>query len=441
MGDMPAVLTNERPLNMALLAGMAPDDGTWRAADALAREGKASQWGQAANGDTILLWATFPEGRRSDALASVLLPTLHVACTCGGARFPCRHVLALLLLDHAAPGDPASAPPWAKARLETNRRAARPVAPPADDNRIATAAAGLAELARWLNDRLDRGLVVLPAEGRAPWLAAADRLAAAYAPGAADELRDLATLIGEGDDWPARLLPRLGRLALLAEAFRRLDTLPPGERGDVLAAAGLPPRPGDDRVSDTWLALGRRQLPLGRRRLVQTWLLGLSTGRWALLEEYRTLKRLEGLCLPTGATLRGEMAFLPSAWPLAAQPADALSLVENAPAIPPPGAAVDVAAAVAGYAAARAANPWLHRYPMLLTGVLAEPAPDGWRLRDRSGQLLFLPPRFGHGWHLLALGGGRSLTLFGHWDGTTLTPLSIWYEDGWRDLAVWKALP
>ena len=441
MSDMPVVLTGQR-LPLPLIEGLAPDNGTWRAADRLAREGQVRASGCLVADDSWLLWAAFPEGRRPDALASVLLPQLYVTCTCGGARFPCRHVLALLLLDATDAASDHEKPPWVTARLDSARRAMRATTSPTEsDARIAVAAAGMAELARWLGDQLDRGLASLPAAGPRPWHAAADRLADAYAPAAARELRQLAALPGSGSDWPERLLPRLGRLALLADAFGRRDTLAPGERGDVLAATGLPPRPGNDRIGDTWLALGRRQLVEGGQRQIHTWLRGLSSGRWALLEAYQPAKRLEGLGLPTGARFTGELAFAPGAWPLLAQPVDGLRLELAAPEVTPtdlPGH--DIAAAVADYAAARAANPWLRLLPMLLHDVFVEPAPAGWRLRDRGGRLLPLPPRYGHGWALLALAGDRPLTLCGEYDGATLMPLSV-YHDGWRDPAAWKALP
>ncbi len=447
MDSMPVVLTGQR-LPLPLIEGMAPDNGTWRAADTLARGGPVAPMGRATAGEAELLWAAFPDGRRPEALASVVLPHLHVACSCAGVRFPCRHILALLLIDHTTPLASADPPPWATARLDAAHRALRPAtAPTTDDARRAAATIGMEEMARWLGDQFDRGLAVPAAADRAPWLAAADRLADAYAPGAARELRELAALPGSGMDWPERLLPRLGRLALLAQAFCRLDELPPGERGDALAAAGLPPRSGDDHVSDTWLALGRRQSVDGGQRTTRTWLRGLASGRWALLEPFQSAKRLEGLCLPTGGCLAGELAYHPSAWPLVAQPVDGLRL-ELAPGdgvevSPEAGDDLgqDISAAMASYAAARAANPWLRLYPLLLSGVFAEPAPAGWRLRDRGGRLLPLPPRFGYGWQLLALAGDRPLTLFGEYDGAILTPLSVRHDGQWRDLATWKALP
>jgi len=423
-----------------MIAGMAPDHGTWRAADTLARSGKGGPGGGVVDGESVLLWAEFSDGQRPPALPSVLLPHLVVACSCSSNQFPCRHVLALLLLDWAAPTTAAGAPEWAATRLETGLRAARAGATPAgDETRPAALAAGLDELARRLRDEVGHGLAGLAAGDRRPWLAAADRLNDAYAPAAARELRALADLPGATPNWPEQLLPRLGRLMLLAEAFGRLDALSPGERGDALAATGWPPRPGDDHVADTWLALGRRPLGDGDQRGLRTWLRGLSSGRWALLEEFRPARRPEGRCFPAGARLAGELAFLPSAWPLAAQPVDGLRLLAEAGDSDPAGQSI--AAAVAGYAAARAANPWLTLFPMLLSDVLVEPAAGGWRLRDRHGRLLPLPERFGHGWQLLALAGDRPLTLFGEWDGAALTLLSARAAEGWRDLSAWKGLP
>ena len=444
---MPVVWTEQR-VPLRLIEGMAPDNGTWRAADTLARGSKGGARGRAVAADATLLWTTFAEGRRPDALASIVLPHLTVACTCAGARFPCGHVLALLLLDHNAPFAENEPPPWAAARLESAARAPRSTPTlPGDDTRRPAVAAGLDEMARWLGDQLDHGLAASAAAGRRPWLDAADRLTDAYAPDAARELRQMAAELGSAPQWPERLLPRLGRLALLAQAFHRLDSLPPGEQGDALAAAGLPPRPGDDRVIDTWLALGHRQVVDGGQRARRTWLRGLSSGRWALLETFQSARRLEGLCLPTGGLFDGELAFQPSAWPLAAEPAEALRLVASLADRPAVARSMsdeggqDIASAVAAYAAARAAHPWLRLFPALLGSVFVEPAPSGWRLRDRGGRLLPLPPRFGHGWQLLALAGEQPLTLFGEYDGATLTPLCAFRDAQWYDLVTWKGLP
>ena len=125
MNSMPVVWTGRRSLSLPMIAGMAPDHGTWRAADTLARSGKGGPGGGVVDGESVLLWAEFSDGQRPPALPSVLLPHLVVACSCSSNQFPCRHVLALLLLDWAAPTTAAGAPEWAATRLETGLRAAR----------------------------------------------------------------------------------------------------------------------------------------------------------------------------------------------------------------------------------------------------------------------------------------------------------------------------
>lgn len=441
MDSMPVEVTRGRLLTLTMTMGVAPDHATLRTAEILAADAGGREQGASAVGPEVwLLWAVWPESRRPDIHTAVLLPHMLVTCNCAATRFPCRHILALLLLDVAHPLPLRDPPGWAGAWADSALRGARGVSrgsEEGEDRRRAAAAAGMEELRRWLQDQVDRGLANMPRAGRRPWQDMANRLVDAYAPGVARELQELATLPGETHDWPERLLPGLGRLALMTEAFRRLDALPPGERGDLLTATGLPPRPAKDRVEDAWLVLGRRQTLFGRRRHQRTWLRGLRSDRWALVEEVRPA-RIDGACWPTGSVVSGPLAFLPSAWPLAAQPLEALRLTGERPAIE----GGNIEAAVAGYAAARAANPWFRYFPMLLSGVWVEPVAGAWRLRDRGGRLLPLPPRFGYGWQLLALAAGRPLALFGEWDGTTFTPLSVnlAVPDGeWRDLAGWKA--
>lgn len=443
---MTVVLTDERPLALPLILGLAPDAATSRGAELLAEGESWAERGASSVATGRLLWAAFPDGRRPDIHTAILLPHLAARCTCAAVRFPCRHLIALLLRDHDGPAEAGEPPLWAAGWPDALARTGRATTTPQEspDRRIAIMAAGLADMARWLGDQAGRGLAALPGQGRKPWQDAANRLVDAYAPGAARELRALAAIPGSGPEWPERLLPRMGRLALLAEGFQRLDELPPGERGDLLAAAGLTPRLGDDRVDDTWLVVGRRLEGEGRQTWQRVWLRGRRSGRRALLEEYRPRPRQEGLCLPVGAVFAGELGFPPSAWPLAAQALSPLTLagpldgVGNGHDL----SGQDIGAAVAEYAAARAANPWLTQYPLHLSGVIAEPA-HPWRLRDRAGRLLPLPVDFGHGWNMLALAGDRPLELSGEWDGATLTPLSVRQTAGdayWRDMAGWKAL-
>lgn len=97
---------------------------------------------------------------------------------------------------------------------------------------------------------------------------------------------------------------------------------------------------------------------------------------------------------------------------------------------------------IANYATSLAANPWLGGFPMPLREVYCEPpgADKTWRLRDRAGWLLPLPPKFAHGWHLLSLTADRPMSLFGEWDGARFMPLSV-FDGRWRSMSGWQGIP
>jgi hypothetical protein len=437
-----SVVTNDRCLlTPEQIDGLAPDHATLRGARELAG---GDQWGASgfSQADSHrLLWAEFSEGRRSPFQTAVMLPTMRVACNCAALRFPCRHVIALLLRDQAGQLPMGSPPAWADSLPRGRSGGERVVDPAADERRVAALVNGMAALRLWLADLAGDGLAILP-QRNPNWARMAERLSGSYAVEIARELPELALMTKSGPDWPERLLPRLGRLALLAEAFRRLDELPLGERGDALAAAGLPPRAADDVVADEWLVAGRRQDVVNRQRRERVWLFGLTSRRWALLADATAGSRREGVCLPIGATAAGELAFAPSAWPLLARPAADLEIV-HAPATGEAFPSRDLQPGLAGYAAALAANPWLRVYPLALAHVFLQPpatTADVWRVRDWGGRELPLPPKFAHGWRLLALSGGRPLSLFGEWDGAQFTPLSV-NADGWQALAGWRGVP
>ena len=444
VADAPLELEREQ------ISGLAPDHATTRSADDLAR---GDRWGATGRsiydpaGDLTLLWAEFPETRRDPTRTLISIPCLRAACTCAATRYPCRHVIALLLRNAAEPFAAAALPEWAAELFRDHHGEAQPADPVAEEARTAALVAGMAELKKWLGDLALRGLNDLPKRGRAPWLTAADRLTDAYAFEIAGELRELAIIPGSSDDWAERLLPRLGRLALLCEAFERFDTLTHGERGDALAAAGFPHPPDDDRVEDLWVVVGRRQENTDRQVRSRTWLFGLSAGRWALLTGTYAAGHAEGQCLPTGAVFSGAVAYHPGVRSVLASPVDPLRLVEswrpatnNANVMDLVGTSIDEG--IARYSAALTANPWLRAYPMPLREVYCEPpgADNTWRLRDRGGWLLPLPPKFAHGWHLLSLTADRPMTLFGEWDGARFTPLSV-LDGRWRSISGWRGIP
>jgi hypothetical protein len=440
------------------LLGLAPDYSIQRAGRTLVT---VTDWSHA-GWDSHFLWAVFPDARQPPVQTAISLSTLLGVCSCPSAKFPCRHILALLLHRVGQAGPPAASerPDWVYQQLVADNRQTGPIinshseqhkqvkrfedsSPKAESQRLAAIRAGLLELERWLKDLVQQGMANALQKPKRFWLDAADRLVDAYAEPLARDVRELATLPGNGRDWPERVLARLGLLYLFIQGFKRYDQLPPAAQGDLRAAIGWPlPRPSDDparQVADRWLVLGRRQEVADRRRQQRLWLWGQASERFALLTDDAPVKQNQGLCLPTGLFMQTSLSYYQSNWPLPAEPTAAVTLSAEAAEQPAVGE-TSIEQAIRGYAQARTANPWLRVFPLALRAVRVERAQASWRVRDHAGNVLPLPPRFSQGWQLLALSTDKPLSLFGEWNGFAFTPLSVHLQGQWHDLHRWRGL-
>jgi hypothetical protein len=164
------------------------------------------------------------------------------------------------------------------------------------------------------------------------------------------------------------------------------------------------------------------------------WLWGTRTQRIALITQTSRASTPPEADLTPGNWLQARLTFYASNYPLHATFSGSRSEAPAWASVEIPRYAT-IAAALDAYAAALAHNPWLEHFPMLLQTVIpvrqAESKTALWAALDATGAVQALPfaPRFEAGWQLLALSGGRPLSLFGEWDGNALHPLSAWVED------------
>jgi hypothetical protein len=373
-------------------------------------------------------------------------------CSCPSRKFPCKHGLALLLLLAQNPGSFAQATPpawvseWLSSRDDRAEKqeakqaqATEPREAPADPqaaarreaSRLQRMAAGLEDLERWLADRLRQGLAALPAQP-ALWDEMATRMVDAQLPGLAFRLRRIATWVGQGDDWPARVLAGLGQLQVLSGAFRRLDALPAPVRTDVRSAVGITldgetVLANGEKLADDWRVLGQSIDAEDRLWVRRVWLQGVRSGRRAMLLDYaHGTRRFEDTYV-TGACRAMTVVFFPGNAPLRA-----LALDDAQPSIQPraqPAAApaqTKLDEALDTLSQAVAANPWQWPQPMLFGDGVPRFDAVGWCLQTAARQRLRLAIRDENGWRLLAESGGQAVTVFGEWDGEALRPLSCW---------------
>ncbi|MFC1417083.1 SWIM zinc finger family protein [Streptacidiphilus cavernicola] len=439
---------------------LAPDAPSRKAASKLAAPAPWSGLGCDTASASAAVWGECKGSGSTPYRTVVDLTGPAYQCSCPSRKFPCKHALALLLRWSAGAGEPGTAPSWAAdwltGRRERDERRAARSAEPADaagpdgasllaaerrrERRAARVAAGAAELGSRLADQLRAGLADAPNQGYAGWSDVAARMVDAQAPGLAARARELGAVPSSGPGWPSRLLEEYGLCHLLADGYRRVDTLPEPLAATVRARIGFTLDAAEvlrgPHLRDRWLVLGSRDSTDERVTTRRIWLRGGTTGRDALLLSFGRPGVGPEPALPTGLLLDAELAFHPGARPLRA----ALGPRFGAPVPPPPGQAVpegvSLDAALDAYGRALGDDPWLESWPVLLRRVVPVPTALGWELVDRSGPSPAAIPVDRRGapdaalWRLAAVSGGRPLTLFGECGHRGFSPVTAWYPDG-----------
>lgn len=413
---------------------LAPDSGSAANARKLATPGK---W-PTLNASPEALWGECQGSGSQPYLVGVDLrtPELACKCSCPSRKFPCKHGLALLLLQVAGQGQWGAAPApepiqkWLDGRQARSEAAAAPATakPPPDPAAQAKREAarqgkvtrGLADLHLWLQDLVREGLPAARALPYHSWDGQAARLIDAQAPGAARLVRQIPDHLH--DEGGAALLAHLGKLALLCEGWAQRDTLSGPERLQLLTALGQPldsagVLAGEGRP-EAWSVLGHVQDTEGHLEVRRTWLRRVRDGQLAVLLDFTPHGRGFAPALPAGHTAELDVRLVPTLHPeraLLAGPTEGLAWREDLPNLPP----ASITDLYRAYAGGLAANPWLERVGFALGPVQMRPDPP--QVQDAAGHAITLggvDP-----YHLLAFAGGRPLHLFGEWDGGRFVPV------------------
>ncbi|GAA4144453.1 hypothetical protein GCM10022251_03910 [Phytohabitans flavus] len=417
------------------MLALAPDASSSRAAQGVSAP---ARW-EVVGLDGDVLWGLCRGSGRLPYQACVDLTEPAYRCSCPSRKFPCKHALGLMLMWATGSVPDAAAPDWVEEwRASRAARAARTPATPAAprgsadpeaarkraEQRADRIAAGLDELDRWLTDQVTHGLAGAERSGYGPYEAVAARLVDAQAPGAANAVRRLGRIAGVGQHWPDRLLGELAQLRLLVAAYARVDELPAPLAATVRSRVGIPV-PTDEvlagqRVRDRWYVLGQVDLADERLATRRTLLHGEESGRFALLLTFAPIGQAFSVEAVPGTIVDADLCWYPGNFPMRALVAERYGTSQ--PEGPPAGA-ISVAAALAGWSAAVAAEPWCESVPMLLGGVTLS---DDRHVVDLAGDALPLSAGHDEPWWLLAASGGRPVTLAGEYGPGGFRPLAAW---------------
>ncbi|MFQ5419336.1 MAG: SWIM zinc finger family protein [Anaerolineae bacterium] len=387
-------------------------------------------------------WGVFPNNKKEPFHTSLVLAEMGLTCTCSSQKAPCRHGLALLILLNERPDafTTAVSPPWLTRQHQRHRSRQRrkPVSKP-PSQKLQLLRSGMSELELWLRDLIRSGLADLPQRPKSYWTQMADRMIDAEAPTIAYSLRAIAKVPVKQPNWPETYLRHLSRFYLFVQGFKEWDNLAPEIQADLQTAVGwLPPPANGNPVTDEWLVLGRTLAVFGPRRWHTTWLWGTETNRPAALTQDVRPGRLIRHFYATGSRLQGGVSYASGSWPLLAHLSASQSLHQQAKQTVPGYASIQTAMKVV--AQSKAASPWLDNFPLLLQHVLPMQINDTWQIVDEDGFALPLVQPQPHRWHLTAFSNGRFLPLFGLWNGTVFTPLTVGVDHKWLDLRVLRGV-
>jgi SWIM zinc finger len=366
-------------------------------------------------------------------------------CTCPSRKLPCKHALGLFLIfvtEKAAFTEspaPVWVSEWLNARQEKTKKTEttpKPVDTIAQskraEQRYSKVVAGMQDLELWLKDVVSQGLVAAQVQPYSFWDNVAARLIDAQAPGVARLVRQMGSIAYSGLGWQDRLLGQLGRVYLLLEGFKRLDTLPTDVQADIGTQIGwtqsqeeLLTKLG---VRDNWLILGQRVEEEEKLRSLRTWLWGEKTQQAALILNFAYGSQPLDVTLIPGTTIDAELVFFQSAYPLRAIVKTRYTEPSHMDLMP---GYAGVSQMMQAYAKALSSNPWIEQFPVSLLSVIPICNQDGsvCNLRDVDGYLLPMGDPSRQVWQLLAESGGHSIDVFGEWNGDRFLALSVWGDN------------
>lgn len=417
------------------MLALAPDVSAGRAGEAVARPAKWAGLGCAGGA----VWGECRGSAKDPYRVCVEPAEPAYRCSCPSRKIPCKHALALLLLwsDGAVPDGvaPGWVEEWLAGRASRAAQAARSgngtartPDPKTVERRERRVDDGVDELDRWLRDQVTHGLAEAEKASYQLWDDAARRLVDAQAPGLAGQVRSLAALPHRHTRWPERLLAEYALLHLLVRAHRRRAELPEPLRQTVRSRIGFTVPQGDvlrgETVRDDWYVAGAVDSERDNLITRRVWLRGRETGRPALVLSFGAPGRALDTSLIVGVTVDADLAYYPGAQPLRA-------LIVERRGEPPyhaPPTGTTIRGLLGEYAAALGRDPWLDRWPAVLSGVRPARHEGRWHLVDAAADAI--PLRTDEPWRLLATSGGAPMTVAGEWTPSGLFPLSAWHDEG-----------
>ncbi|ALG69163.1 SWIM zinc finger family protein [Beggiatoa leptomitoformis] len=426
---------------------LAPDEASKKSGKGLA---KATHWVTLGYSDSAI-WGECQGSGSKPYQTRIDLDNMAFKCSCPSRKFPCKHALGLFLLyaQNINVLTKTDDPPdwvaeWLAGRATKQAKQSQPKAPVNEaaqakraEKRENTVQAGLTDISLWLNDIIRTGLADLKNRPYHFFEQMAARMVDAQAMGVARYLQLFASTVNSSDsNWSSQLLADMAKLHLLIESYQHLDQLDPTLQSDIRALIGwtqkkenlLEERPA---VRDNWFVCGQYMDSQSQLVTQRIWLYGETSQQFALLLTSAHPSNLIALDRQwlTGTTVDADLVFYPSVYPLRAILKARYSHADSKPLL----GLNSIAAVYQVFQTAIMQQCWITQLPIIIENVrLHGNTEQGWGLQDTTQHYVNLSPTFTEIWHLLAIGAGKPMKLFGEYSEAGFLPLGIWHTDGYQ---------
>jgi len=470
-------------VSLEKIEAMAPDQASLIAARKLV---KPSSWSSLASDASGLVWGECQGSGVSPYRVIISEFDAGYKCTCPSRKFPCKHSLALMWMraEGKTAFQSAATPEWVQDWLRRRRTGSggqtssekdEAVQPknlaqvasqqveevdPKAEARAAAARdrarreredaihAGLDDLDTWLIDQAEAGLAGFANHAGKSCRSIAQRLVDAKAPGLASRLDGLPNRIYSLPEpvRPIAAIEQLGQLHLIAEAYRRQESLSIEMRADVRREVGwtqsresLLSEDGTLCVSASWRVVGTvSEVQPDKLRRLETWL-----WREEVAEGPRTALLLDFVPVASGQTkgayrsgerITATLVFYPSPRPLRALVKEIIIPTQECSTdLPLPDD--DPARAYACYEDAMATIPWISMWPLRFREARVRRNGEKLFLCSINNDAVALPVTANQTNAVAPLLAIEKFDGFGLWDGYTFrlcfaqTPLGRWVSE------------
>lgn len=374
-------------------------------------------------------------------------------CSCPSRKFPCKHGLGLLLLFAAKPElfEQAEEPDWVATWLSKRGVKAEKKEQKARDEKPVDAAAqakrqekrhqnvlnGIEDLETWMKDLVRNGLVNVPERADNLFENMARRMVDAQATGLAGRLRAIEDINFLGEEWKYELTDRLGKLYLLAESYRNLESQPEEWKEEIRTQVGYPQSKDDvlagEPLADQWMILHKRRRIINDLTTDTCWLYGKQSERYAILLQFLTPGAVIETNLIPGSVYTGKLYFYKGVGTprRALLQEQVLTPEQFLPALHP-----NLQEGTKAYRKAIRQNPLAENIPLCVDQVRLTYRGNQFYVRDTDGDELPVRLEEEKRMGILAVTGGKPFAAFCLAEATSWELISIWYQADyytWRD--------